>query len=434
MQSSSDNSIETFLANGQVIQFSDTAKDECWKLVPLYKETATGAIDMWQIGFDPLSDELKILFGQIDGKKQIKKREVVTNASGRDKQTQALLEARQRYTKKYYKGYHPAGDTSELITSPMLANEYFAGGYSEKEKKNKRTNVSRFPVACMPKLDGIRSLIFKSGHQIMMRSRENRNQIYSDEHFKELRQQLAPFFIYLPERAILDGELYNHDIDFNTLTSAVKTQKFVHPLLKQVKYCIFDIIEPLKLPFNQRYDLLLKAYYAYCDDCQNGLVTFNQSEQKNMILDTFLIIPNTLANSHEEIASFHDYYVRYGYEGLIIRKLVSDNPSTTEIGESQYRSTRCNNLLKYKHFIDEEGIIEDVSDGTGSDSNLAIFVIRDIRDNLIRVRPRGTEGKRHQWFEDKAKIIGKKYTFRYFNLTPDNIPRFPTGKGFRDYE
>ena len=36
--------------------------------------------------------------------------------------------------------------------------------------------------------------------------------------------------------------------------------------------------------------------------------------------------------------------------------------------------------------------------------------------------------------DNKEDYIGKQATIRYFQLTPDGIPRFPFAVGFRDYE
>jgi hypothetical protein len=85
-----------------------------------------------------------------------------------------------------------------------------------------------------------------------------------------------------------------------------------------------------------------------------------------------------------------------------------------------------------KHFIDEEGIIEGVVDGTGDAKGLAIFKIRDCRGNLLTVCPRGNREERRNWFQNPQQVIGRRYTFRYFELSADNIPRFATGKAFRD--
>ena len=36
--------------------------------------------------------------------------------------------------------------------------------------------------------------------------------------------------------------------------------------------------------------------------------------------------------------------------------------------------------------------------------------------------------------DNKEDYIGKEATIRFFQLTPDGIPRFPFAVGFRDYE
>jgi hypothetical protein len=35
---------------------------------------------------------------------------------------------------------------------------------------------------------------------------------------------------------------------------------------------------------------------------------------------------------------------------------------------------------------------------------------------------------------DAPNLIGKSLTVRYFEMTDDNIPRFPVGVSIRDYE
>lgn len=413
---------------GETITYVETPTQDKWKLVPLFKKSVTGNVRMWQIGYNGV---LTIVFGDVTGKKQVDQREITLNSSGRDIQTQALLEARGRYKDKYFEGYRPTDDTnklgtSERVISPMLANEYWNGGYNQDRQKNITTKVTKWPVSCMPKLDGIRCLSYKHYSEvnndeiIEMRSRENRDFVYTPNHFKHIREELSKFFMYLPEGTILDGELYNHDIDFNLIVSLVKTKKLVPPRHNEIHYYIFDIIESTNGTFNYRYNVLIQAYNSFIMDGNT--------------ITSFCIVPCTIAYNHQDIVSLHQTYVSNGYEGLIIRKIVGDNPSSDEIKQSQYRCTRCNNLLKFKHFIDEEGTIIGVEEGTGGEQGCAIFLIVDCRNNQLRIRPRGSLEQRKDWFNNPHKVTGKKYTFRYFELTPDQIPRFPTGKGFRDYE
>lgn len=411
---------------GEEITYVQEPSENTWKLPCLYKESIHDSTLYWQIGFDTTNSELVIVHGSIkindtfNKSRIIKRRQVKLNNSGRTIQEQALLEARSRYKEKYESGYRIRGDElSQDIkhNEPMLANEYWPGGYNDKKKKNMKSNVSTFPVAIQGKLDGIRSLARKVDNTVIMKSRLGNTQ----NHLEHIKSQLNNFFIYLPEGCILDGELYSFDMDFNTLTSAIKTEKKLHSKNKDVQYYIFDIIESKQLSYEHRYELLINAYNRYVQDTHD-------------IQLTFIMLPMQYAYTHEQIAQYHDEYVKLGYEGLIIRKIAGPNPNTKSINDSKYQHRRCNSLLKYKKFIDEEGLIIDVEQGEGTDKGLAIIKVRDIRGNEICIRPRGSFESRRNIFNNKQLIIGKSYTFRYFELTPDGVPRFPVGISIRDYE
>lgn len=397
-----------FILDGQLITYIDIPKEDNWKIEPLYMDMINGKTMYWQIGFN--NEQLMIIFGYIDGKKQKDIRKINRNQSGRTLQQQALLEARSRYLEKYDQGYRPGSEELSMEikdSKPMLANEYWKGGYNDKKNRNMKSNIDKWPIAVMAKLDGERTLIRKEGNDIKMRSRSGKNQILSNSHFLHIREDIINFFKYLPEKSILDGELYNHDMIYNQIQSAISTHKNgIHNRHKDIKLFIFDIIEPKRLSFIDRYTLIVNAYNRYLEDGNK--------------ISEFSIVPIILAYNHDDIDNFHNQYVELGYEGLILRPL-----------DSIYRPTRCNNLLKYKHFYDEEGIIIRIEDGNGSDENCAIFVIQDKRGNELRIRPRGTYKERKYWYYHPSEIIGKLYTFRYFELSLDNIPRFPTGKGFR---
>ena len=90
--------------------------------------------------------------------------------------------------------------------------------------------------------------------------------------------------------------------------------------------------------------------------------------------------------------------------------------------------------MKVKEFFDEEGSIIEVSDGEGREKGLALFNVRNNTGKLFNVRPKGNFSQRAFWFTHPEECIGKRYTYRYFELTEYGIPRFPVGIAFRDYE
>ena len=89
-------------------------------------------------------------------------------------------------------------------------------------------------------------------------------------------------------------------------------------------------------------------------------------------------------------------------------------------------------MLKLKDFKEEEVTIIDVIDGKGREKETAIFMVKDIRGNQFPIRPNGSFEKRREWFQHPETCRNRLYTIRFQEETKNGIPRFPTGKGFRD--
>lgn len=442
--------------NGETITYGQDPTMSDWKLVALYTDRMQKDMIrrwIWQIGYDSINERLVMLSGLENGKKTISSRKVEINKKNNNLQKQALIEARSRYHDKLNEGYRPLGEELPINlqnAKPMLANKYYPDHYviDKKTGKNKlvKSNIKRWPVAAMAKLDGVRSLAriklssdvshsegVESQNKVEMRSRENNTQIHTPQHLLHIRNELEIFFRYLPINSELDGELYSHDMDFNTLSSAISTGRngetnssnkkkklIIHPRHNEVQYFIFDIIEPQRLCYDDRYLLLINAYRKYLED-----------GYKN---NCFFLLSVTLAYCHDDIVEFHQSYVDMGYEGLMVRKLAGNDRGPINMVESQYLPKRCNNLLKYKEFSDEETTIIAVTDGKGTDERLAMLNVKRDNGDEITVRPRASFKQRADWYLHPEEIIGKRYTIRYFELTPDGKPRFPVGIAIRDYE
>ena len=398
------------LSFGAEIDYSCVQPPEqtSWQLPVLYQFNAQGNEVLWQIGWN--MSQLVMLFGRCGGALQMDMRSVETNTSGRTLEQQALQEAKFRYKKKYDEGYRPRVDSlmSSLLPKAMLANEY---------SKNKSKLV--FPVIVQPKLDGKRILAHMlSDGKIGLRSRSGKSQC----NFQAVRDQLCKFFAYLPPGCHLDGELYKHGTRFESLSSIFSKKTEVHPRENELIYYIFDVIVPDRintLDYLSRYTILINSFNAMMND---GVIPVN-----------IQILQGALAQSHDEVKKYHDECVQNLFEGAMLKKL-NHNIKTSMIKDSIYKPSRCNNMLKVKDFISEEGIIVEVIQGTGREEGLAIFKIRDIRGNVFPVRPSGTFGQRRMWYENSSRLIGQEYTFRYFELGVNGVPRFPTGITFRNYE
>lgn len=378
-----------------------------WKLLSLYKTSSKGGLMMWQVGFDG-GDHLELTHGYVDGEIRTDRTQVEPKG-GRNIGDQSLLEARQRYQLKYKEGYRPAGSLDPPIIKGMKGNVYKEGC------------IKHWPVATQAKLNGIRMLAQDDGSgKITTRSWFN-NYYY---HLGHITDKLSALFPYLPAHSTLDGELYNHDLDFTTLTSAVKTVKTVHPLLSQVQYHIFDIFYEGAGGFEERNQLLNNAYSRYEED---------MAEREEGVQTVFYIIATGRANNHEEVMEQHQKMVEEGFEGIMIKKIAGKTDA--QKAESLYKpGKRCNNILKYKDFHDEEVEVIGVEDAKGTEKGAAILLVKDERGNTFPLRMRGTFERRKDWLDNPDGIIGKNVTMRYQELSIYGVPRFPVGVAVRDYE
>lgn len=409
------------------IRMDQTPTQPRWALIPLYKSSVAGDMLLWQISFDGVRN-LKISQGCEDGIIQTDKIEVSLDNTGRSMQDQALQEARRRYKLKYREGYQPAGAMTPPLVKAMKGHEY------------KPNSIKRWPVYTQPKLNGIRMLCQDMGlgpsdngeirPRLAMRSWLNN----AYTHLTHIETELWDFFPYLPRYCTLDGELYNHNMDFSTLTSAVKTVKTIHPRLQDVQYWIFDINyeDPEGAPFEKRCALLINAFQRYIQDRSPT----SRSDDVSVLPRTFAIVPTQVARTHAEVLHQHSQHVAAGYEGIMIKKITNGAAAgSKEYKESLYRPGKGNNILKYKDFTDEEATIVGVIEGP--EEGVAIFNVQDRTGNVFPVKMRGDLEQRRYWFQNQHLVIGKEITIRYQKsqeLLAHGGRLYPIGIAIRDYE
>ena len=102
--------------------------------------------------------------------------------------------------------------------------------------------------------------------------------------------------------------------------------------------------------------------------------------------------------------------------------------------KAPYRNGRTFDLMKIKDFFDDEGIIEDVTEGSGKNKGTAIFLVRLKNGEKIKITSVGSLEQRKEYFENAASYIGKALTYKYQNLTLDSKARIATMIAVRDYE
>jgi ATP-dependent DNA ligase len=348
--------------------------------------------------------------GQLGGVVTFNDRQIELNTTGRTMQQQALLEARSRYNSKIMQGYVAYGQENTAMFKAMKGYEYKPGV------------LKVWPVMVQHKLDGVRCLTRRINSEVSFCSFTNKTN-YNMPH---LVNDLQMFFNYLPVGSALDGELYNHDLNFETKSSILRTQKTLHPLYYLIDLWIFDIVltgEYKMLPFEERYRLLVNAREKYVEDRQ---------EQSRL---QFFILHAELISNPEQLDQHLQYSINNGYEGVMIKKVAMAKPNDEKhFTSSLYKEGRSANMYKYKLFNDAEGYIIGVVDSNGTEKGCAMLVVCDASGNQFNVRMATTFEQRQLWLQQPELVLGKLVTYKYQDLTKNGLPRFPIGKSLRDYE
>jgi DNA ligase-1 len=372
------------------------------QLPTLYSRTSTGAIQQWQIVVE--GDKFYTIEGLKDGKMTTSLPTICEGKNiGKKNETlgndQAIKEAKSKWKKKIDSGYHEdiKDIDEETFYEPMLAHKYGEHEFS-------------FPCVTQPKLDGMRCICRKDG----MWSR-NGKKILSAPH---IRKALEPLFENNPN-LIFDGELYCDKLkdDFNKIMSLVKKTKPTDEDLKEssdvIQYWIYDLPSSGKNGFKQR-----------CLELR-GLLSSSATPAWLVEVPSCLVcVDTTFVNNQNQLDDLYGKYLDHGFEGQMIR---------TENG--LYENKRSKNLLKRKEFIDSEYEVVDVVEGVGGRTGTAGNLVLKLGDGrTFKSNIKGSFDYLKQLLIDRKQLIGKMVTVKYFQLTPDGIPRFPFMTSVRDYE
>ncbi len=381
----------------------------------LYIKKATGKTQEWQIYIDENSPKdvwLCMQYGELNGKKILKKKQIKTAKAKRSLVEEAIKQAETKYNEKINKeGYttNPNQSTVSMVIRPMLANKF-----------DPKKSTITFPCIGEPKCDGNRGIIYRKNDEITI---ESRNGTYI-HYFNHIRDEVEDLLKDMPDTFYLDGELFTHDLTFNVINglcnrkpskqvkiSAKKEQRYmIHALhMAKVKYYIFDCfdISNLGLCMIARKELLRKLF-------------------KNKKYQHLVLLEGEIVKNIDEVKNKHDEYVaKGGYEGIILRNL--DAPYELK--------KRSKHLQKYKVFKDEEFVIVNYEEDA---ENGVVWVCETnvTPKSKFNVRPRGDKEYCAELLANGDKYIGAKLIVVYqeYTDTEHGIPRFPVGKDFRNVQ
>ena len=251
-----------------------------------------------------------------------------------------------------------------------------------------------------PKLDGVRCIFTKVG-AYSRTGKEFKNVAHLEEDLKD--------FFWNNPHAILDGELYNHDLkhDFEKIISLVRKQKPTD----EDRFEAGNLVQ----------------YHAY-DTIWDGLTyedRYNWLRTNLPIAKTMTLIANTKVDGMAEAKMLHDVHLAQGYEGSMLRT------------NGLYERKRSYNLQKFKDFHDTEATITGYEEGKGKrQGTLGKFLMTDDEGIQFGCPP----GKGYT-YKDLTNMllnihdyIGQRATFTYFQRTQAGSYRHPLFKTLRNYE
>lgn len=370
----------------------------------LYKKSSQGKIELWGVEIEDMGDgTARVLstYGETGGKLQTTFDTIREGKNlGKKNETtvieQAYSEAKSKWEKKKKKGYveslkdAEAGKVDNLIEGgiePMLAQTF-----------EKHADKIVYPCLAQPKLDGIRCIAIKKGHNVTLWSR-TRKRITSCPHIeKSIAFHFARF-----ENLILDGELYNHDLksDFEKIVSAVRKEN-PSPESEKVQYHIYDVVLDGTNLQRARW-LTLNALWSDREPLR--------------------LVKTEGIRTEADISTLFKEYRKAGYEGLMLRN-----------NHAPYENKRSYHLQKVKEFDDAEFEIVGVVEGKGKlQGLLGAFLCKTQDGTEFEVKMTGNQEETKKFLNDSSLWKGKMLTVQYQGLTGKNkVPRFPVGLRIRE--
>jgi len=262
-----------------------------------------------------------------------------------------------------------------------------------------------------PKLDGVRCLI-QADFGIVVDSSHIKAYSRTGKEWRNIDhilEELVPFFMKYPN-AILDGELYNHDLkkDFEKIISLVRktkpTDEDRYEASQKVQFHCYDTIME-HMDFVGRDDFLRR----------------NIGGKFNSVRT----VPTVKVYDTEVVEVNHENFLEEGYEGSILRQ------------NKPYECKRSWTLMKVKDFSDAEATIIGYEEGKGKRINtLGKFIMED--DSGIQFGCPPGKGYNYKMMGDMLEnihdYIGERATFTFFERTKAGSYRHPLFKAIRNYE
>lgn len=346
----------------------------------LYIKDNKGAMREWGISY--VDDEIIIRYGQVGGSMQYQTEDVPEGLAARSLEEQIDSRINSRISKQKDKGY--VHSMNEAANRDRPVNQMGKPKPMLAQPIDKVKNINYEGAIAQPKFDGNRCLIY---------CEDGINKAYSrnGKPVTAIRHILQD--LQLEEGMILDGELYCHGYNLQTIVSWIKREQ---PETLSLNYHVYDLVAS-DLAYNERSKILATLPLG----------------------KSISLVRGDPIASHEALYKAFRGYRNQGYEGAILRW-----------GNTGYEDgKRSKSLVKIKEWFDAEFLVEDI---IASADGWAILVCRTLSGDTFRVSAPGTIFEKTLILNDKEPYIGRYVTVEYANITRDGIPFHPVAKNFRD--
>eukprot|EP00435_Cladocopium_sp_Y103_P035167 s1483_g9.t1 len=207
----------------------------------------------------------------------------------------------------------------------------------------------------------------------------------------------------MPAGCVLDGELWGGRGQFQK-TVGITRSSSRHDEWKFLTYMVFDCLQEGGANIEHKpFETRLEAIKRIC-------ATVDQNEA------ALKAVPMERCANRESLAAALADVEKRGGEGLMLR-----------CPGSRYEHRRSKTLLKVKTFYDEEAIVVGHAGGTGRVAGWCGALLCETPDKRRFKVGSGLSDAQRQ----DPPVINAVITYRYQELTADNIPRFPTLVGER---
>lgn len=357
----------------------------------LYSRDSTGNIRVWWM--EQESNQYRTISGILDGQLVTSEWTVVNGKNlGKVNATTGELQARKevaaRYKKQLKSGYHsnPSEVDTKHCFEPMLAKNFT----DYKDKISWEDGV-----IVQVKFNGHRCIATKDG--LYTRTGEKYVVV------PHIADDLGPFFDRYPS-AILDGELFNHELrqQLNEISKLVR---------KTVNITNQDL---------ERSASLIK-YYVY-DGFGFGATSKDDYVKRKCQIDAILLgctkhverVDDTVVYSKTELDFVYEEYLKQEQEGVMVRVI-----------NSPYENKRSKYLLKYKPVEDAEFTIVDIQEGSGNWAGIGkIIRFRMSNGKEFNGTLKGSREDGMKLLIEKDKWIGKEVTVQFNGLTGLGTPNY----------